>query len=134
MLFTNEENGLAGGRAYLDRYRSELANHVLMLESDSGVFRPTGFGFTGSADRARDDRSRSRACSAAFRSIRSARQAAAPTSDRASRPGKLPAMSLEVEGNYFLIHHTAADTVDKIDPVGHGQGVRGDRRHGLRRR
>ena len=27
------------------------------------------------------------------------------------------ALSLEVEGNYFLIHHTAADTVDKIDPL-----------------
>ena len=26
-------------------------------------------------------------------------------------------MSLEVDGNYFLIHHTAADTVDKIDQV-----------------
>ena len=26
-------------------------------------------------------------------------------------------MSLEVEGNYFLIHHTPADTVDKIDPA-----------------
>ena len=25
-------------------------------------------------------------------------------------------MSLEVEGDYFLIHHTPADTVDKIDP------------------
>jgi carboxypeptidase Q len=25
-------------------------------------------------------------------------------------------MSLEAEGNYFLIHHTPADTVDKIDP------------------
>jgi carboxypeptidase Q len=26
-------------------------------------------------------------------------------------------MSLEVGGNYFLIHHTQADTVDKIDPM-----------------
>ena len=26
-------------------------------------------------------------------------------------------MSLEVDGNYFLIHHTPADTVDKIDPL-----------------
>jgi hypothetical protein len=25
-------------------------------------------------------------------------------------------MSLEADGNYFLIHHTPADTVDKIDP------------------
>ena len=26
-------------------------------------------------------------------------------------------MSLEVDGDYFLIHHTPADTVDKIDPL-----------------
>jgi carboxypeptidase Q len=29
----------------------------------------------------------------------------------------IPAMELEVDGNYFLIHHTPADTVDKIDPM-----------------
>ena len=28
----------------------------------------------------------------------------------------MPALSLDVDGNYFLIHHTPADTVDKIDP------------------
>ena len=34
VLWTNEENGLRGGNAYRDRYRDQLANHVLMLESD----------------------------------------------------------------------------------------------------
>jgi len=29
----------------------------------------------------------------------------------------IPAMSLEADGNYFLIHHTPADTIDKIDPM-----------------
>src|SRR5439155_1169968 len=30
----------------------------------------------------------------------------------------IPAMSLDVDGSkYFLIHHTPADTIDKIDPV-----------------
>jgi carboxypeptidase Q len=29
----------------------------------------------------------------------------------------VPALSLEGEGNYFLIHHTPADTIDKIDPM-----------------
>ena len=30
----------------------------------------------------------------------------------------IPGMSLEVDGSkYFLIHHTPADTIDKIDPV-----------------
>ena len=48
VLWTNEENGLRGGLAYRDRYKDELARHVLMLESDGGVFKPTGFGFSGS--------------------------------------------------------------------------------------
>jgi carboxypeptidase Q len=31
--------------------------------------------------------------------------------------GHIPGMSLDVDGSkYFLIHHTEADTVDKIDP------------------
>src|SRR5205814_8227370 len=52
VLWTNEENGGRGGLAYRDRHRAELGNHVLLLESDLGVLRPIGFGFTGS-DRAR---------------------------------------------------------------------------------
>ena len=32
--------------------------------------------------------------------------------------GKIPSLSLEVDGaKYFLVHHTEADTIDKIDPV-----------------
>jgi len=26
---------------------ADLANHVLMIETDGGVFRPLGFGFSG---------------------------------------------------------------------------------------
>ena len=48
VLWTNEENGGRGGLAYRDQHRAELARHVMMIESDNGVFRPLGFGFTGS--------------------------------------------------------------------------------------
>ena len=47
VLFTNEENGDRGGIAYRDQHHAELSKHVMMLESDDGVFRPLGFGFTG---------------------------------------------------------------------------------------
>ena len=47
MLFTNEENGLRGGNGYRDAHKAELANHVMLMESDGGVFDPAGFGFTG---------------------------------------------------------------------------------------
>jgi carboxypeptidase Q len=47
VLFTNEENGGRGGQAYRDQHRAELDKHVMMMESDGGVFRPQGFGFSG---------------------------------------------------------------------------------------
>jgi carboxypeptidase Q len=116
VLFTNEENGLAGGRAYLERYRAQLRNHVLMMESDSGVFRPTGFGFTGSSAA----RATIQQIASLLRSIDT--HQVGPSGGGADigpsvDAGQVPAMSLEVDGNYFLIHHTPADTVDKIDPV-----------------
>jgi carboxypeptidase Q len=33
------------------------------------------------------------------------------------REGGIPSLSTEIGGEYFLIHHTPADTVDKIDPT-----------------
>ncbi|HWP99683.1 MAG TPA: M20/M25/M40 family metallo-hydrolase [Vicinamibacterales bacterium] len=115
VLFTNEENGLRGGLAYRDRHRAELPRHVLMLESDSGVIRPVGFGFSGSA-RARE-------------TVRAIAGLLAPIGIDQVRPGGggadigpsveaagIPAMSLIAEGEYFLVHHTPADTVERIPP------------------
>jgi carboxypeptidase Q len=116
VLWTNEENGGRGGQAYHDQHLAELANHVLMLESDGGVFRPTGFGFTGS-DAAR---AKVRDIAQLLAGIHAETIGAAgggsdigPSVQQAN----IPSMSLEVDGNYFLIHHTPADTVDKIDPL-----------------
>jgi carboxypeptidase Q len=115
VLFTNEENGLAGGRAYLDRYRGQLGNHVLMLESDSGVFRPTGLGFTGSM-RARSTIQQIASLLSPIGVDRIGPSGGGADIGPAAEAGNVPSMSLDVDGNYFLIHHTEADTVDKIDP------------------
>ena len=117
VLWTNEENGGRGGLAYRDQHRSELAKHVMMLESDLGVFRPIGFGFTGS-DSARQ---KVKAISSLLKSIGA--DAVLGTGDGADiapsvQEARIPAMSLESDSTkLFLIHHTAADTVDKIDPA-----------------
>jgi carboxypeptidase Q len=115
VLFTNEENGLRGGLAYRDRYRDQLANHVLMLESDSGVFKPVGFGFSGS--------DAGRRTVEAISSLLAGTGATAITGGGGGadigpsvQAANIPAMSLEVDGDYFLIHHTAADTIERIDP------------------
>jgi carboxypeptidase Q len=117
VLFTNEENGLRGGFAYRDAHRAELADHVLMLESDGGVFRPQGFGFTG------NDHARATVQSAATLLAGIQADAVGPSGGGADigpsvQAGQIPAMALDVDGSkYFLYHHTAADTADKLDPL-----------------
>jgi carboxypeptidase Q len=117
VLWTNEENGGRGGLAYRDRHRAELGKHVLMLESDSGVSRPVGFGFTGS-DRARHTVT---AVASLLREMGADRIGTAGSgADIAPsvQEGKIASMALDVDGSkYFAVHHTMADTVDKIDPV-----------------
>lgn len=116
VLFTNEENGLRGGLGYRDAHKDELAKHVLMIESDGGVFRPTGFGFTGG------DVGRTQVELIAGRLLKEiGADAIRPGGGGADigpsvEAGKVPAMSLNVDGNYFLIHHTPADTIDRITP------------------
>jgi carboxypeptidase Q len=48
VLWTNEENGGRGGRAYRDAHANELTKHSAAMECDNGVFRPNGFRFQGS--------------------------------------------------------------------------------------
>ncbi len=49
VMWTNEENGGRGGRAYREAHAAELGNHAAALECDNGVFRPDGVRFQGSA-------------------------------------------------------------------------------------
>jgi carboxypeptidase Q len=117
VLWTNEENGTRGGNAYRDEHRAELSNHVLMLESDNGVSRPLGFGFSGSDT----SRQKIRAIATLLRGI--AADSILPGGGGADinpsvREARIPSLALAVgDSKYFLIHHTPADTVDKIDPV-----------------
>jgi carboxypeptidase Q len=117
VLYTNEENGLRGGSAYRDAHKAELANHVLAVESDSGVFRPVGFGLAESAPL--QSRADMRELATLLKTIGAG--AVNPTGGGADisplmELGVLGA-SLDVDGSrYFDYHHTHADTFDKVNP------------------
>jgi len=113
--WTNEEYGTRGGLAYRDAHTAELGAHDVAIESDGGVFRPTGFGFTGSG--------------AGFQIVRAVgRLLAAIGADTVTAGGGgtdiepimqlgVPGMSLNDDGSrYFWYHHSESDTVDKLDP------------------
>jgi carboxypeptidase Q len=120
VLFTNEENGVRGGQAYRDKHVDQLAQHVLLLESDNGVLPLKGFGFSGS------DQARATIADIAGLMRELGLDDVRGVSDRfdgtdvapAARAGNIPAVSPEVDmARYFVIHHTPADTVDKVIPA-----------------
>ena len=116
VFWTNEENGLRGGLAYRDKYKDQLSKHVMMLESDGGVFRPSGFGFSG-PERGRAVVTQIGSLLAPIAADRIGPSGGGADIGPSVEAGDIPAMSLDVDGSkYFLIHHTQADTVDKIDP------------------
>jgi carboxypeptidase Q len=116
VLFTNEENGIRGGNAYRDAHLKEASQHVLAIESDSGVFAPARIGFTGSE--------------AAAKMIGEIGTLLAPLGLQNIGPGgggadigpiatvgKVPMLAYQGDSTrYFTIHHTPADTIDRIAP------------------
>ncbi len=117
VLYTNEENGLRGGNAYRDAHRSELSKHILAIESDSGVYQPQGFGLAATAPpQARANLQEIAKLLAGIDAHRIAPSGGGADIGAIMREGVVGA-SFNVEGSrYFEIHHTAADTLDKIDP------------------
>jgi len=116
VLFANEENGLRGANAYAERYATSAGDHVFALESDSGVFGPATLGFSGSA--------------AARGQILQIGPLLAPLGMQdiggggggadigpIAQAGNVPTMAyLGDASKYFVIHHSAADTVERITP------------------
>ncbi len=53
VLFANEENGLAGGKAYAKAHDAELERHVAALEADLGQGPPFGLSWNAGPPRRR---------------------------------------------------------------------------------
>jgi Zn-dependent M28 family amino/carboxypeptidase len=115
VLYTSEEYGGHGGRAYRDAHAAELARHVAALECDSGGFSPRGFGVQSTDDAV-----------AFVRALGAGLAPLGPLKISAGGSGVdvaplveagVPGLGHRVHGaEYFHYHHSPADTFDKIDP------------------
>jgi len=114
VLFTNEENGLRGGTAYRDAHAGEA--HVLAIESDGGVFAPSGFGFSG-PDAARATVEAIATLLAPLGADKVGPRGGGADIGPIVRANQVPSMSPSGDSErYFLVHHTPADTVERIAP------------------
>ena len=123
IAFANEEMGLFGGRAYAQAHRDEVARHVLGAESDFGAGRIWRLEASVKPE--------------ARGAIDQIMQVLAPLGvERGAGPGEggpdlgamhalgMAALGLTQDGTrYFDWHHTANDTLDKVDPAALRQNV-----------
>lgn len=120
VLWVNEENGLSGAKQYAKDHAGELEKHVAAIESDSGIFTPTGYSVE-----CRDGNRQSMAAGQMVDLMKllrplgrmDVRSGYSGADVSAMKDGGVVLLGFDVEDSkYFDYHHTQADTLDKIDP------------------
>jgi Zn-dependent M28 family amino/carboxypeptidase len=117
IAWMDEENGGGGNKSYAKDHAAEFANHIAAIESDGGVGHPLGF-----------ELKMTPAAIAALRPLRDILRPIGATVFRSSEyspgadieplvEGGVPGIGIMADGRkYFDYHHSAADTLDKVDP------------------
>jgi hypothetical protein len=115
VLFMNEENGLAGGKGYANAHQAELARHVAALEADSGAGRPLSVRLRSGDGGGAMIAPWLRPLDALGIHLEDGDAGGADLGPL--DPAQVPLVSVHPDvTHYFDIHHSAADTLDKIDP------------------
>ena len=117
IAWMDEENGGGGHAAYAKSHAAEMTNHIAAIESDAGAAHPLGFS--------------AKLSPAAVAALRPILEVLRPIGASVVRPTNVspgsdieplveagvPGLGIIQDGRkYFDYHHTAADTLDKVDP------------------
>lgn len=124
IAFANEEMGLWGGRAYADKHAAEVGKFQLGTESDFGA-GPVWRMSASVKPEARGAIAQIAKVLAPIGVSYDTKRPGGGGSDLSQMHGKgMAALSLTQDGTYYFDwHHTANDTLDKIDPKQLAQNV-----------
>jgi carboxypeptidase Q len=115
VMFMNEENGVRGGLGYVADHRRASERHIALIESDRGGFVPLGFSVQ--ADSAVVERVRRWSAVLASVGAGAIEQGHAGTDVSPMVETGVPGFGLVPESQrYFDVHHSANDTIDKVNP------------------
>ncbi len=115
VLFSGEEEGMLGSRAYVARHSDELGKTRAMLVVDSGVGRVTGFNLSGRTDVA-NELVTLLAPLEALHASRTALGGDLGTDNVEFMLQGVPTLVADQEpANYMENYHAASDTFDKVD-------------------
>jgi carboxypeptidase Q len=117
VLFANEENGARGAAAYSQAHAAEMPRHAAAMEADSGAGRAFGFSWNAGA-----------AAEPVLTDVASILSRIGSGETRKRGDGGVDVSPMRRFGvplvgvfqdasGYFDIHHSADDTLDKVDPA-----------------
>jgi hypothetical protein len=116
VLFTNEENGLRGATRYTELARAAAERHLFAVETDSGGFAPSGFNLGSTQGDAHERAARWRSLFEPWGVWNFTKGSGG------ADVGPLLLLGVTVAGltpdsqRYFDYHHTAIDSIDKVNP------------------
>ena len=116
VAWMNEENGVAGGRAYAEDHKDELRNHAAAVELDYGDGRPLGLKVHGSKERLAPIAGILSAIAEPIGGLITVDDSPAVDIGPLNKAGVPCIAPLQDAREYFNYHHTAADTFDKVRP------------------
>ncbi len=122
VAFANEEQGLYGGKVYAAQYRIDVAKHQLVAESDFGAGRIYAFN-TGAAAHAKTAAAQIAEALKPLGIEAIAKGGPGPDVGPIAAEGAVWAWLGQDGTDYFDLHHTPDDTLDKIDPAALAQNV-----------
>ena len=122
VAFANEEQGLYGGKVYAAQYKADVAKHQLVAESDFGAGRVYAFN-TNAAAHANTAVAQIAEALKPLGIEAMAKGGPGPDVGPIAAEGAVWAWLGQDGTDYFDLHHTPDDTLDKIDPAALAQNA-----------
>jgi Zn-dependent M28 family amino/carboxypeptidase len=117
IAWTNEENGSRGAKAYFDSVSAKLSTQCAAIESDDGAGRSLGVEAAVTKDSLSSLHVVAEALEPLGATIIEPRDGEVGADIEPLQAAGVPGFAPLVDSrHYFDYHHTAADTLDKVDP------------------
>jgi Zn-dependent M28 family amino/carboxypeptidase len=116
IAWMNEENGTRGARAYQDDHLGDIANHFAAIETDLGAGHPLGFYAQGKPEVLTLLQPLSVLLQSQGAGVTRLVEETGSDVSLLGEAGVPTFAPIQDSRTYFNYHHTAADTLDKIDP------------------
>lgn len=116
IAWMNEEFGASGAQAYAAAHKDEAAGHIAAIESDLGAGHPLGFHMTAPAGNLPLLRPAGQILQSSGAGLVQATEECETDISPLLRLGVPCFGPIQDDRFYFNYHHTAADTLDKVQP------------------